>query len=101
MELVKKVLILVIIIASFFIIYNLLSQNEIIKKEIQKQINSQNKEGFETNIQELRELREKAIALADVIADEHYVAYPGTPLENCPHTRCQGAYVIKVAIDGE
>ena len=49
---VKKGLILVIIIASFVIIYNLFTQNENIKKEIQKQIDVQkkeiNKEGFET-----------------------------------------------------
>jgi hypothetical protein len=82
---VKKGLILVIIIASFVIIYNLFTQNENIKKEIQKQIDVQTKEGFETTTSktvqnEMTELREsaekKGLELTiKPIADE-YMEYP-------------------------
>lgn len=81
---VKKGLILVIIIASFVIIYNLFTQNEIIKIEINKQIKNLNKEGFQattTTVQnEMKELREsaeqKGLALTIKPIDEKYMNYP-------------------------
>jgi len=86
---VKKGLILVIIIASFVIIYNLFTQNENIKKEIQKQIDVQkkeiNKEGFETTTSttvqnEMTELREsaekKGLELTIQPIAEKYMEYP-------------------------
>lgn len=81
---VKKGLILVIIIASFVIIYNLFAQNEIIKMEIQKQIDAQKKEGFQTATttmqNEMTELRksaeQKGLELTIKPIAEKYMEYP-------------------------
>ena len=61
MHLIKKILILVIIIASFVIIYKLTKENEIIKQEIQKQVAERNmqREGFSTSMDELQKSAEK------------------------------------------
>jgi hypothetical protein len=77
---VKKALILVIIIASFVIIYNLLSQNKIIKTEMQKQIDAHkkeiNKEGFDA-MKELRESAEKkGLELTILPVASKYMDYP-------------------------
>ena len=81
---VKKGLILVIIIASFVIIYNLFTQNEIIKMEINNQIKNLNKEGFQaattTMKNEITELRESAEKLGLELTinpiDGKYMEYP-------------------------
>jgi len=83
MQKIKKLLILVIIVASFVIIYKLFKENETIKKEIQKKINNKiiEKEGFETNVQkEMNELRssseKKGLELTVKPIPDKYMDFP-------------------------
>jgi hypothetical protein len=52
MNIVKKLLILLIVVASFLIIYRLLKQNSEVKEQINKQLSEAKKEGFETQVKD-------------------------------------------------